>query len=234
MSFFENITGFLFHPYGYTSSFLAENSNSYRKTIIFELYGAALLSIIEIFFIMYPEGVWYGLSFETAFKNLPFFNIYSPLILFLFFLVFWGTIIGMHFFGIGTLNYFIGKLLGGRDTAKRGRKEYLTVYGFSSMLPILLLGIVAIFWIYFFEKFYFATDISPYIDFTGPVLIFLCVLFVFMSWKWIMEVRINQRFFNTSIVRAAIPEVVQVFLLFAYFMFFEFLLSIFTSVVSWV
>jgi hypothetical protein len=143
-------------------------------------------------------------------------------------------IIGLHFLVIGLGNYFLGGIFSRKKISRTQAKNYLTVYGFSSILPLLLLGVCAIFWMYFFEKLYFATDISPFIDFTIPTIIFFCIIVGFMTWKWIIETRINQAFFNTSLTRAIIPELAQVFLFLGFFLFINFLLNAFVSSIAWV
>ncbi len=231
MSLLEDIAGFLFRPYKHSKVFLEDSGNNYRKTFLFMVYGAAILSIIWIFFITYPEGVYYGITFHDPFRNLQFFNMYNPLVLILFFGVFFFTIFVMHFLGIGRLNYIIGKMLSKEKLSRK--KEYLKIYGVASVLPILLLGVVAIFWMYFFEKLYFATDVAPFIDFTTPTIIVFGLITAFMIWKWMIEVRINQVFFDISFKRAIIPEIIQIVLYYSWFHLFSFILTIFTTAITW-
>ncbi|MHA1267056.1 MAG: hypothetical protein ACTSRS_17590 [Candidatus Helarchaeota archaeon] len=234
MVFYENISGFLFKPYRQCKVFLQDETNTFRKTGVFVIYSAAVLSIIAIFFMLYPEALYYGVSFEIPYRNLPFITLSTPIILLLALVVFMANIICIHFLAIGIGNYLIGALVSKNKLSKAQMKKYLTIYGFSSHLPILLLGVVAIFWMYFFEKLYFATDISPWIDLTPPFLIFIGILLGFMSWKWIMEARINQAFFNTSFWRAAVPELMQVLLFFGFFLLLDFLISNFVGTMTWV
>jgi len=111
---------------------------------------------------------------------------------------------------VGFCNYLICCLFSTKKFSKSKFKDYLVVYGYTSNLPLLLLGIFIIFWIYFFEKFYIATDITPYIDFTPYIIIFLVIFFSFISYKWILEIRINQAFFKINILKAIIPELIQI------------------------
>lgn len=234
MAFFENISGFLFRPYRQCKEFLREEANSFRKTFVFVIYGSVITSIIALFFFLYPEVLYYGVSFEEPLRNLPFISLSEPMILLGGLVVFIGVGVGVHFLAIGVGNYLIGALISRTKITKTAAKKYLTVYGFSAQLPILLLGVFAIFWMYFFEKLYFATDISPWIDFTPMMILFTCILMGFMSWKWIMETRINQAFFNTSLIKAAMPEIVQIFLFFGFFVLLDVLISLFVGSVTWV
>jgi hypothetical protein len=230
MSFFENISGFLFYPYTQCKNFMSgENqSNSFKKTALFVLYGAILLSILFVFLVLYPETLYYGVPSDVNFRNLLFINLSTPLILFIFFSIGLFLLIGMNFLGVGLLNYLICGILTKQKISAKKCKQYLSIYGYN-ILPLLIYGVFLIFWIYFFEKLYLATEISPFIDFTLPNIIIFSILFISLTWKWIIESRINQAFFQTSIFRAVVPELLHIGFLVLFFFLVETILTTFTG-----
>jgi hypothetical protein len=230
MSFFENISGFLFHPYSQCRNFvsLENKSNSFKTTALLVLYGSILLSILFVFFVLYPETIYYGVPSDVYFRNLMFINLSTPLILFIFFFIGLFLLIGMNFLGFGLLNYLICGVLTKQKISSHKCKQYLSIYGYN-ILPLLIYGVFLIFWIYFFEKLYLATEISPFIDFTLPNIALFSILFVFIIWKWIVESRINQAFFQTSILRAIVPEFLHFGFLIGFFLIVEMLLTTFAG-----
>lgn len=211
MTFLENISGFLFRPGSRCEAFLAEENftRQFKRTILFVVYSSVILGIIFVFWTLLPETLYYGVSFDHEYRNLLFINLSNPTTLLIFFGIGFFLLVVYHFLVTGLINYWIGRIFAGNST-KTSLKQYYTVYGYSSTLPILLMGVFITFWIYFYEKLYLATEIPPFIDFTPPIIIFFSIFIGFLVWKWVIEMRMNQVFFNTSIIRAAIPELVQV------------------------
>jgi len=234
MTFFENLSGFLFRPHRQCRNLLSEEelSKKLKTTFLFVLYGAVILSTIFVFWILYPERLYYPVPL-IEFRQLPFITLSTPLILFMVFLVGLFLIIGVQYLAIGLGNYLLGNFLSRYKQSKKGYKKYLIVHGYS-ILPLLLLGIFTIFWIYFFEKLYLATEIPPFLDFTPAVIIFFVIFFLFLGWQWFVEMRINQAFFEISIIRAIIPELIQIAMFFGFIMLLQYLIGTFAAGTSWV
>ena len=165
--------------------------------------------IVLCFWALYPERIYYGVPLDAELKMLFRISVSEPAIFMM--------IIGLAFFLIfilnfmisGTSNYLISRTLS-RGKVKTSYKEYISVYGYSSTLPLLLLGVFTIFWVYFVEKFNFTTELPPFFDWTLINMVFFGIFFGFLAWKWISEIRINQAFFDISFIRATIPELVQI------------------------
>ncbi|MHA1426263.1 MAG: hypothetical protein ACTSQI_09735, partial [Candidatus Helarchaeota archaeon] len=167
------------------------------------------------------------------FNQLTFIELSTPLTLFILFSVGFILVMGIYFVIVGTGNYIIEALLSKRKITKSGYKDYLTLHGYS-ILPLLLLGVFTIFWIYFFEKLYFTQTIAPFIDFTRPMILFFTIFFIFLGWQWFIELRINQAFFNISIIRAIIPELVQVAMFWGFYILLQVVINMFTGNMQWV
>jgi hypothetical protein len=125
-------------------------------------------------------------------------------------------LISIFFLLIGTINYAITRTYVKFEFTFKNYKKYLSIFGYS-ILPTLLFGIFTIFWIYFVEKLYLATEISPLIDFTLNNIIYIIMYFVFIIWKLVIETRMNQEFFQISVYKAMIPEILQLFLIIGFF-----------------
>ncbi|NVM28860.1 MAG: hypothetical protein HWN65_08450 [Candidatus Helarchaeota archaeon] len=209
MGFLENIAGFLFRPHDQCQKVLAEEKTNWRftKTFLFVLYSTLILGIVCIFWILYPERVYYGVPLDASLKMLFRISVSEPILFLLILGVIFGLIVILHFLTIGTFNYIIGGVLSKKRRVFKGKdyRNYLSIYGISSTLPLLLLGVFTIFWVYFFEKLNFTTESPPFFDWTLLNTIFFSVLFGFLAWKWICGIRINQAFFDISLIRATIP-----------------------------
>ncbi|MBD3228801.1 MAG: hypothetical protein GF329_11500 [Candidatus Lokiarchaeota archaeon] len=218
MSFLKNIGGFLFKPQKQAKKFLSNTkvSNKPLKTVLFVLYGSCVLSITMVFFILIPEILYYGIPIGMEYQNLLFINFSKPSIIIGLFLVGMIMFFGIFFLLIGTMNFLISRTYIKFNLTFKRYKTYLTIFGYS-ILPLLLFGIITIFWIYFVEKLYIATEIPPLIDFTFNNIIYIILYFVFTIWKLIIETRINQEYFKISVYKAIIPEIIQLFLLFGFF-----------------
>jgi hypothetical protein len=233
MGIFENISGFLFHPYAQCRNIMTiENkSSSFKNTALFVLYGSILLSILFVFYVLYPESLYYGVPSDVTFRNLLFINLSTPLILFLFFLIGLFLIIGLNFLGLGLLNYLICVILIKQKISAKNCRKFLSVYGYN-ILPLLIYGVFIIFWMFFFEKLYIATEIPPFIDLTLPNIISFSILFIALAWKWIIEARVNQAFFQTSFFRAIVPEFLHLGFLISFFFIVELLLTTFSGILE--
>ncbi|MHA1649639.1 MAG: hypothetical protein ACTSYB_05555 [Candidatus Helarchaeota archaeon] len=232
MTFFEYIAGFLFRPYTQCNILLAElhsHPKQFKKSFVFVVYGSIILGIVFLFWIFYPECLYYGVSFDSAYRNLLFINLSTPMNLLVIFLFIVGLLVIFHFLLVGLCNYIVGCLFSEKKLSRADAKNYLAAYGYGSTLPLLLLGVFIIFWVYFFEKFYIATEIAPYIDFTFPVIVFFSIFFGFLIYKWIIETRINQAFFKVSIFRAVIPELIQVIGFIGFYMVLSYLIGTFAG-----
>ncbi len=211
MTFFESIAGFLFRPYDQCKKVLSEEKSTKKFThsLLLVGYSTLIIGTVFCFWILYPERIYYGVPLDAELKMLFRISVSKPVIFMIiigltFFLVFI-----LNFMISGTVNYFISRRLSKIKTPS-SYKEYLSVYGYSSTLPLLLLGVFTIFWVYFVEKFNLTTEIPPFFDWTLSNMIFFSVFFGFLAWKWIAEIRVNQAFFDISVIRASIPELVQV------------------------
>lgn len=218
MNFFEDIGGFLFKPQKQAKKFLSRTSKNQNllKTTIFVLYGSIILSIILVFFILIPEVFYYGTVMNYDYRNLLFINLSQPSLIFGLFMIGLIVFFGIFFLFIGTINYAITRTYVKFEFTFKNYKRYLSIFGYS-ILPTLLFGVFTIFWIYFVEKLYIATEISPLIDFTLNNIIYIIIYFVFIIWKLVIETRMNQEFFQISIYRAMIPEILQLFLVIGFF-----------------
>lgn len=235
MKFFEDLGGFLFQPREQCKLFLTEENlaRNLKWTLLLVLYGAIILGFTSCFLFLYPERLYYGVI-RSDFRNLQMLNLSQPIIIIAFISL--GPLIGLiHFFGAGLLNYLIIRLLIWRKGPDKryGYKNYLTVFGYSSQ-PLLLFSIVYIFWVYFFEKFYISTDIFPFFDFSILNIISFILLFLFVGWKWFIELRINQEFFEISWRKAIIPEIVQFGFLIFNIVLIELAISIIAQSFAWV
>ncbi|MHA1130571.1 MAG: hypothetical protein ACTSQQ_07140, partial [Candidatus Helarchaeota archaeon] len=226
--------GFLFYPHKQCKSVLSEVefAANLKRTILFVVYGAVLLGIVFVFWTFIPERLYYTVPY-IDFNQLTFIELSTPLTLFILFSVGFILVMGIYFVIVGTGNYIIEALLSKRKITKSGYKDYLTLHGYS-ILPLLLLGVFTIFWIYFFEKLYFTQTIAPFIDFTRPMILFFTIFFIFLGWQWFVELRINQAFFNISIIRAIIPELVQVAMFWGFYVLLQVVINMFTGNMQWV
>ena len=180
MTFFESIAGFLFRPYDQCKKVLSEEKSTkkFTKSVLLVSYTALLIGVVFCFWALYPERIYYGVPLDAELKMLFRISVSEPGI----FMV----IIGLGFFLVfilnfiisGTTNYLISRGLS-RGKNSLSYKEYLSVYGYSSTLPLLLLGVFTIFWIYFVEKFFFTTELPPFFDWTLTNAIFFSVFFIF-------------------------------------------------------
>ena len=217
MGFFENLAGFIVQPYKQTQKYLQDLQNSSSRSLssfLFVIYGAIFCGIIFVFWVLYPERLYYPVPYIN-FHEYDFIELSTPIILFVVFLGGFLFVAAIYFVAVGLGNYIIMTLFSKKKMSKKGCREYLGVHGFS-ISPLLFLGIFTILWIYFFEKLYISYTFPPFIDFTVPTIIFFVILFIFLAWQWLMELRINQSFFETSVIRAIIPELVQMVLLWGF------------------
>jgi len=82
MGFFENIAGFLFRPYIQCNKIQLElkfNPKLYKESFIFIIYSCIIPALIFIFWVFYPECLYYGVSFNHTYRNLLFINLSTPL-----------------------------------------------------------------------------------------------------------------------------------------------------------
>ena len=214
MKFLDNLGGFLFQPYKQSKKFLDNEKylNNFKRTFFFVLYGSIILGTIMVFFILYPEWLYYGVPIGFSYVTLLFLNISQPIFLFGLFLIGLFSFLIIYFICFGSISYLIGGLISKNKYSFKEYKKYLTIIGYS-ICPSLIFGIITIFWMYFIEKLFIATEIFPYIDLTLNNIIFLILYFSCIIWKLIIEMRINQNFFKTSFIKSLIPEIVH-FILF--------------------
>jgi len=87
MNFFENLGGFLVHPSKQIKLIISNGniSKQFFKSTLFILYSSIVLSSIMVFFILYPECLYYGIN--GSFQNLQFINLSTPIILLIFFFI---------------------------------------------------------------------------------------------------------------------------------------------------
>ncbi|MHA1270986.1 MAG: hypothetical protein ACTSPY_14430 [Candidatus Helarchaeota archaeon] len=230
----ENLGGFLFRPYRQASVFLSDKkrSKSFLITFIFILYSSILLSIIMVFFILRPECIYYGIFFPN-YQNFQFINLSRLDYLLILFLIGLIIYLGILFFGTGTFNYLITILISNKKFSFKHLKDYFTIIGYS-ILPLLIFGIFIIFWTYFIEKLYLSMTISPFIDLTLNNIILIIVIFVILIWKLVIETRINQRFFNISIYKAVIPEIIQLIGMISIMFLLNYVINSFANSFVWV
>ena len=74
---------------------------------------------------------------------------------------------------------------------------------------MIIFGLITIFWSYFGEKLYIATEIFPYIDFTPLNIIYLTLYFISIIWRLIVEFIINQNYFQISFFKSLVPEIIE-------------------------
>lgn len=230
MNFFDNISGFLFHPYNHCKAVISEENASFGfiKSLLLVIYSSLIIGVVLCFWALYPERLYYGVPLDAELKMLFRISVSEPTIFMIliglaFFLVFI-----LNFAISGSANYLISRILS-RRTPSSGYKKYLSIYGYSSILPLLLFGTFTIFWVYFVEKFNFTTELAPFFDLTLLNIIFFTVFFGFLAWKWVAETRVNQAFFDISMMRAIIPELVQIAMFIGFLQIVGYIGSIFAG-----
>lgn len=230
MGFLENVYGFLFQPYDQCKRFSEdETTKKFTKTSLLVLYSGVILGVVLIFWILYPERIYYGVPLDAPLKMLFRISVSEPNL----FLIVIGLalflVVILNFLLIGCSNYVVAGLLSKKKLSGKQMRDYLSIYGYTSTLPLLLLGTVTVFWVYFIEKFNLTTEIPPFFDWNLINTIFFIILFGFLAWKWISEFRINQAFFDISIWRAIVPELIQIGVFFGFLMLVGYIGSIFAG-----
>ncbi len=210
----ERLAGMLFSPRKYTKQ-LATEPISWKKfllTFAFVQLLSIYLGIIVMFTFLYPELHW----FPDAIKSGPSMYIITlgdPFLLGLLFAVGYLLITIINFLFFGLIHYGLGKLLARGSSSNSGNlKGFYDIYGLS-LVPLALFGVFNIFWIYFFEKINYASVNFPFVDFTLPVTIYFSVLMVMLLWRWVIQIRINQQYFNLSKKKSLVPILVHILFL---------------------
>ena len=238
--FLNMIIGFLFFPSRTMDKIsnqgnISTNYSSYRRvSYFFMAYFCLSIGFVLWFLISYPEPLYYGVSGDkfkadmpTQLIGNPFLNLIICLTLsFLCFLIF------MHLI-IGSISYKIITKSGGkpRDSrseanSERKLKEYLLLFSFS-FIPLLLIIPFCTTWLYFFEKITFSKPIFPFFDLTLMNGIFLSFICIFLAWKYLIEYKINQSFFQISRGKALTSVVIQFIILLGIGFLFFFLTTLF-------
>jgi len=132
MEFFEALSGFLIHPKNQVNKLIksGDYSEHFKKMIIFIIYISTFSSISLVFFILYPECVYYGIE-RYDYNNLFFITLSQPINLLILFL--FGLILnfGIYFLLFGLINYLTVVILSENKFNLKQYKEYLSIYGFS-------------------------------------------------------------------------------------------------------
>jgi len=212
-TFFSNFSGFLFQPYAASERNLTDPGFIKRKTtsylLVFYIGFAIGLGLWP--FIFYPEPLFYGCSAAALKKEIPAIVIGNPMISLV--MVVSGSflfIFGYLFIFAGAVNHALLSRLGKGAMPALG--EYLAFFAYS-LSPLL-------FWIpamairfFFFERLVFLRPSYPFFDWTGSNIIYFCAVGVFLAWKYLIELRINQALFKASMARSLALLLAQVILL---------------------
>ena len=210
--FCENIYGFLFTP----SKKIEENmkneefKNNRFNSYIIVLYISVILGIAFWYFVHYPEPLYYGVSGEAFFQDMPT-NLMPNSVIFLLIMIGLSVFIQFifNFLMMGFLNYKVSQKISQRSKEDFKLKEYRNLYAYS-FTPLLFWIPLFTFWIFFFERMIFLKPLYPMIDFTIPNLFLLSLVGFFLLWQFIIIIKINKVYFSLSRKFAIISVCIQV------------------------
>lgn len=215
--FMERLAGMIFAPRDYSNKIISEPYS--RKRFLINLLFIQFVSIFSginlMFTFLYPELYWFPDAIKSG-ASLYIISLGDPILLMIVFLVGYLLIFGINFLFFGVIHYGIGKIMTrGQQISHGGWKGFLNLYGFS-LAPMVLFGVFNVFWIFFFEKINYASINFPFVDFTMPVTIYFIVLITLFIWRWGIQVRISQQYFNISVKKSLVPILVHVLLIIAF------------------
>jgi hypothetical protein len=209
----ENIFAFLFRPARAARENLADPAgSSFASSCLFVLHLSILLGVTFWYFVFYPEPLYYGLSAQALKKEIPAIVIADPKLSLLAMAAGLIGAIFVHTFLLGGLiSFVIMKKLGARAPAL---SRFLALYAFS-LGPLLFWVPLMALRLFFFERWLNLRPLYPFFDWTDMNVLHLALAALFIAWKALIEVRLNQAAFQTSFGRALVPVLVEIAVLIA-------------------
>lgn len=213
--FFGDIFTFLFTPSvrAKTARETKGKKHSMAKPLLLMFYMTIIISVGTWFLIAYPDTLYYGVPGADLLEINPGVVVDNPLVLLI-------GLIGLDFIFIflwaflfnGNVNFSLLQ----RMAAKRGpppsKNQYLSLYS-GTFIPFMFAIPLFFFRIFFFEKLLIVKPFFPLVDWTIPNIVFFALVGVLFAWKFIIEFRVNQKFFQVSGIKALVTIAYQVAIL---------------------
>jgi len=212
-TFFSNFSWFLFQPFAASEQNLGDPDFIKRKRASYLLvfYIAFVIGVGLWPFIFYPEPLFYSCSAAALKKEIPAIVISNPMISLVTVVIGCFLFIFCYMFIFsGVVNYALFSRLG--KGAKPAFNEYLVFFAYS-LSPLLFWAPAMAIRLFFFERLVFMRPWYPFFDWTDSNIIYFCAVGVFLAWKYLIELRVNQALFKVSMARALAPLLVQIILL---------------------
>ena len=227
MTFFENLSGFLFSPRVHITSLLQKGISeefirtSRRFSHFSWIYGGILLN----FLYLYPELYFYPESWPLIGNTPLYVGILSqPYFLLAIFAASFGVVYLLNRLHFGTLNYKIGLKLVHKNqcnsnltvssedreiTNRITKPQYLALFSYT-VCPFYFWSMFGVIRLYFWEKIQINQAFFPFMLWSSLNILFFGFLLGCLIWKWWIQIKIAQLAFHIPFKQAVFSPLLEV------------------------
>lgn len=227
MTFFENLSGFLFTPQAHITTLLHKEISeeiirtSRRFSHFSWIYGAILLN----FLYLYPELYFYPESWSLIGNTPLYVGILSqPYFLLAIFIASFGVVYLLNRLHFGTLNYRFGLKLYEKNrhnpalsvssehkeiTNRITKPQYIALFSYT-VCPFYFWAIFGVVRLYFWEKVHVNQAFFPFMLWSTLNIVFFAFLLGCLIWKWWIQIKLVQIVFQISLKQALFSPFLEI------------------------